>query len=281
MKDFPINVFPDVERNAFKKHLKKNVTEDYIKENLKLRNWECYKPFTDTGIDLIATKIIDGVRVYRYIQIKTRVLGADKKFGYTLTSKDFVTDPKKIYFLFCDTENDVIILPTYDYLKIFYENESIGKSHFATPSFRNNNNKLNSLKCIDGKWGWYYGKSKNHVDFTPYVNENGLARIESLDIETNYEEYSKEIVKMKFEMFYKMSKTTGNSVLFEEDSAKEISDKLNALRDMDAIEYAKQISEIDDKFKSEEPDLYKSYLGYIEGELEDIGDNEKEELTNN
>ena len=190
MKDFPINVFPDVERNAFKKHLKKNVTEDYIKENLKLKGWECYKPFTDTGIDLIATKIIEGTRVYRYIQIKTRVLGKDNKFGYTLTSKDFVTDPRKIYVLFCDTENDVIILPTYDYLKIFYENERMGKSHFATPSFRNNNNKLNSLKCVNGRWGWYFGKGKSHVDFTQYVNEQGLSKIDSLDIDNNFEKYS-------------------------------------------------------------------------------------------
>ena len=74
MGNFPINVFPDVERTAFKKFLKKNVTEDYVKENLKLRGWECYKPFTDTGIDLLATKVFDNKRVYRYIQIKTRAL---------------------------------------------------------------------------------------------------------------------------------------------------------------------------------------------------------------
>ena len=33
--DFPINVFPDVERDAFSKYTKKNVTEDYIYEKLE------------------------------------------------------------------------------------------------------------------------------------------------------------------------------------------------------------------------------------------------------
>ena len=232
MKDFPINVFPDVERNAFKKHLKKNVTEDYIKENLKLKGWKCYKPFTDTGIDLVATKIIEGNRVYRYIQIKTRVLDGDNKFGYTLTSKDFVTDPKKVYILFCDTENDVLILPTYDYLKIFYEKACMGESHFAAPSFRNNNNKLNSLKYVDEKW-----RGKDHVDFTPYVNEKGLSRIDSLDIENNYEKYLKAIVEMKFEMFYKMKKTTGNTQLFEDGLDEKIKKALEQTRDITGNKY--------------------------------------------
>ena len=272
--DFPQNVFPDVKRDSFKKHLKKNVTEDYIKENFKLRGWECYKPFTDTGIDLIATKIIDGTRVYRYIQIKTRAIGDDKTFGYTLTSKDFVTDPKKIYFLFCDTENDVIILPTYDYLKIFYENESIGKSHFATPSFRNNNNKLNSLKCIDGQWRWYYGKSKKYVDFTQYVNENGLSKIESLDIETNYQQYLKEIVNMKFEMFYKMSKTSGNSILFKDNTSNKISNQLEKLRTINEDEYVERIKKIDDDFKENSPKLYDSHRGYVMAEMLEGSDDE-------
>lgn len=92
MKEFPTNVFPDVERSAFRKFSKKNVTEDYIKENLRLSGWDCYSPFTDTGLDLIATKTINGQTIYRYIQIKTRSFEGDNHIGFTLKSKDFETD---------------------------------------------------------------------------------------------------------------------------------------------------------------------------------------------
>jgi len=273
MKDFPINVFPDVERNAFKKFSKKNVTEDYIKENLKRKGWECYKPFTDTGIDLLATKIIDGKRIYRYIQIKTRALSDKNVFGYTLTSKDFVTDPRKIYFLFCDSNDDVVILSTYDYLKIFYEIEELGKTHFAIPAFRNNNNKLNSLKYINEKWEWHYGRKKKFVDFSPYVNDSGLEKMDSLDIEEHYEDYVEKIVKMKFELFYRLSKTRGNSMLFDDNTGEEINRELVNLRDMSEADYIARISKIENDFSNGNPELYASHRRYlIEEMMEDNSD---------
>ena len=273
MKDFPINVFPDVERNAFKKFSKKNVTEDYIKENLKRKGWECYKPFTDTGIDLLATKIIDSKRIYRYIQIKTRALD-DDIFGYSLTSKDFVTDPRKIYFLFCDTVDDVIILSSYDYFKIFYENEELGNTHFAIPSFRNNNNKLNSLQYVDGKWEWHYGREGAFVDFTPYVNDLGLERIDSLNIEEHYDEYLEEIVRMKFELFYKLGKTTKNTMLFKDTTGEEINRELTNLRNMSATQYVERINKVKNDFQRENPDLYASHCKYLIEEMSEDNSDE-------
>ena len=266
-KDFPVNVFPDVERNAFKKFSKKNVTEDYIKENLKRKGWECYKPFTDTGIDLLATKVINETRIYRYIQIKTRTLDEENIFGYTLTSKDFVTDPRKIYFLFCDTTDDIIILSTYDYLKIFYENEELGKAHFAIPSFRNNNNKLNSLQCLDGKWEWHYGREGSFVDFSPYINDTGLIRVDSLDIEEHYEEYLEAIIQMKFELFYKLGKTSGNSMLFQKTIGDKINRELQILKDMQDCDYIERISRIKNDFSRDNPELYASHCRYLVTEM--------------
>lgn len=266
-KDFPVNVFPDVERNAFKKFSKKNVTEDYIKENLKRKGWECYKPFTDTGIDLLATKVIGETRVYRYIQIKTRSLDEENIFGYTLTSKDFVTDPRKIYFLFCDTTDDIIILSTYDYLKIFYENEELGKTHFAIPSFRNNNNKLNSLQYVDGKWEWHYGREGSFVDFSPYLNDLGLKKIDSLEIEEHYEEYLGKIIKMKFKLFYKLGKTPGNSTLFKDKTGKKINQELEELRKLQDCDYVEQIDKIKNNFAINSPELYASHCKYLVAEM--------------
>ena len=88
--DFPVNVFPDVERDAFSKYTKKNVTEDYIYENLKLQGWTCYKPFVDTGIDIIATKEdSNGRKIYRYIQVKTRELSKNTFFRIYFKTKGF------------------------------------------------------------------------------------------------------------------------------------------------------------------------------------------------
>ena len=53
---FPKNPFEDVKPSEFNKLNKKHVTEDFVEENLKLLEWEVYKPFNDTGIDRIITK---------------------------------------------------------------------------------------------------------------------------------------------------------------------------------------------------------------------------------
>ena len=274
-KDFPINVFPDVNPADFKKYNKKNVTEDYIKENLKRKGWECYKPFTDTGIDLIATKTIKDTKIYRYIQIKTRSL-VDNKFGYTLTPKDFVTDPRKFYLLFCDTTNDVILISTYDYLKMCDDNYGIGKSHFGSPSFRTYNNKLNSLTFDEekNKWFWRYKKVDGipgrTVYFDNYLNDKGLKNMENPKYDNRFDYYLKKVTDLKFKLFYKLNKTSDNKTLFAKKSVDaKIQKALKANTKKSDDDYKKQIEEIRSSFSVNYPQLYKSHLGYEKGEGKD------------
>lgn len=113
------------------------------------------------------------IEITRFIQIKTREVNGNKEeersFGYTLTSKDFRTDPHHVFLLFSDFTLDFIILPMYDYLKFFYDNKVAGSTHFSTPSFRKKkkNNKMNQLKVTeDGNWGVGNGKrTKQKVYF--------------------------------------------------------------------------------------------------------------------
>lgn len=263
--DFPINVFPDVERDAFSKYTKKNVTEDYIYENLKLQGWNCYKPFVDTGIDIIATKInTHGDRIYRYIQIKTRELSNHNSFGYTLKPKDFRVDPRHFFLFFCDTVNDIILIGMYDYMKLFYENKEMGINHFANPTFRNNNNKLNSLKYSNGKWYWSYRcpEGRKTIFFDEWLNKNGLEKMEDLSIDMNLEKYSKEIADMKYEMFYKINKTASNKELLE---GKE--EKINAIMEnmkkISEEDYISNYNKIEAEFKKSIPNLYASHERYI------------------
>ncbi len=53
---FPKKIFEDIKGTDFQKHNKKHVTEDFVTENFKACFWNVYRPFNDTGIDLIATK---------------------------------------------------------------------------------------------------------------------------------------------------------------------------------------------------------------------------------
>ena len=274
MKDFPVNVFPDVKRDDFKKYTKKNVTEDYIKENLKRKGWECYKPFTDVGLDLVASKLVDGKRIYRFIQIKTRAL-VDGKFGYTLTPKDFITDPRKYYCLYCDTTDDVFLISTYDYLKMCTDHYQIGFGHFASPTFRTYNNKLNSLKYDQKtkKWSWSYnakdGYPKGTVTFEKFLNDEGLANMEKTTFDDNLEDYLAKITQMKFDLFYKFNKTKSNEALFDGITETYIMKSLrnNVTRSND--DYIKTLTTIKNFFKRNYPELYESHLKYEKGGEDD------------
>ena len=270
-QEFPINVFPDVERNAFNKYTKKNVTEDYIYENLELKGWKCYKPFVDTGIDLIATKQDKkGRQLYRYIQIKTRELSQKNFFGYTLRPKDFRTDPRHYFLFFCDTLNDIILISMYDYMKLFYDNKEMGISHFANPTFRTNNNKLNSLKYTKGQgWTWTYktNGSKKTVSFNNYVNINGIEKMEDTFLEDNFDALKKEIAKMKFDMFYKINTTKTNHYLMKEENI--IKSSLEQIKNISAKDYINNIREIEKKYQTEFPTLYTSHKRYIYGCFEE------------
>ena len=103
---FPINPFIDVDPKVFHSRNKKHVTEDFVAENFKSINWNIFRPFNDTGIDLIISKMVcskdvthtqyndlnlnecekcrsETKIIYRFIQIKTREL-VKNILGYTL-----------------------------------------------------------------------------------------------------------------------------------------------------------------------------------------------------
>lgn len=275
-KEFPINVFPDVKRDAFNKYTKKNVTEDYIYENLQLKGWQCYKPFVDTGIDLIAVrKDKEGNNIYRYIQIKTRAL-VSKKFGYTFKPKDFRTDPRHYFLFFCDTVNDIILLSMYNYMKLFYINEQMGVTHFANPTFRTNNNKLNSLTFDNNRWTWSYRNEKGieTVDFEDFLNEKGLERMASTYIDKNLDALKRKTATMKFKMFYKINKTGTNSAIFENGLDSIIFDSMERMKSIDSKKYIDCINQVDANFKKNYPTLYESHKKYIYGCFENGGDSD-------
>jgi len=230
VKPFPIQVFEDIKKEDFKKHNKKNESEAYVVENFKELGWRIYRPFNDTGIDFIASKLVcpnghtqwnekindnnicpkcntSPMEIWRFIQVKTREIKEDDSegmyFGYTLKSKDFRTDPRHVFLLYSDFTNDFIIIPIYEYMKIFYRNKDMGKSHFAVPSFRKGNNKLNSLKYINNSWKWVSRKSK--VDFDNFLNEKGMALISSPSIDKNLDKLTDLISRLRIKLFYQYS----------------------------------------------------------------------------
>jgi len=232
MTNFPIKVFDDIDGADFEKHNKKQVTEDFVSENFKELGWSVYRPLNDTGIDLIAMKRVcpqnhtkyneitknlekcsqckkSLIQITRFIQVKTREIkgdsGASQFFGYTLKSKDFRTDPRHVFLLYSDYSNDFLIIPMYDYLKIFHDNQDMGKTHFGTPAFRQGNNKLNSLRReTNGNWRWRTRTSQ--ISFDDFVNENGIKKISKCDYDTQFDTFKNEIVKMKFRLFFTYSK---------------------------------------------------------------------------
>ncbi|TPR26259.1 DUF4365 domain-containing protein [Apilactobacillus micheneri] len=211
---FPINVFPDIENEnkEFPKFKKKNISEDNIAENFKLNGWTVYRPYSDTGIDMIITKMSNGKKISRFIQIKTRALDIRKNkgvWGYTLSSKDFRNDPRHVFLFYnddpsCTGQYDCFIIPMYNYIKFFYDNsnfnngKSIGESQFSSIAFRQENGKMNGLIYDFKKNKWSYSGQ----EFEQFINEKGLSLIDSTDIENNFKEYTDKIVTWKNKLYY-------------------------------------------------------------------------------
>jgi len=231
-KIFPVNVFRDVKPQDFNKFNKKEVTEDFVAENFKLIGWYVYKPFVDTGIDLIIVKKVcpDGhtkwnentrdisycnkcrkelISITRYIQIKTRELKETQNeelfFGYTLRSKDFRTDPRHVFLLYSDFSLDFLIFSVYDYLKLFQEHEEAGITHFANNSFRVGNNKMNNIKYDPENNKWFLAYNRRKVDLSNFVNEKGIGKISNPNIDFNIHELIEETAKIKCDLFYKFN----------------------------------------------------------------------------
>ena len=200
---FPSNPFEDIKPSDFNKLNKKNVTEDFVEENLKELAWDVFIPFNDTGIDRIAIKTVcpdghteidgnlrnqkcskcgkSGIEIIRFIQIKTRQL-KNNVFGFTLKSKDVRIDPRHIYFLYSDNttkdKQDFIIISVKDFLS-FFNSKNINP--FAPTSFRKGNNKLNSLKYdpVNDRWSW------GSYDWELFRNLEGMKKIQYPKIDLN------------------------------------------------------------------------------------------------
>ena len=271
---FPFNVFEDIEPYEFDKHNKTRVTEDFVSENFKDIGWSVFRPFIDTGIDLIVERYIcpknhtnwdeiyteqeknckecDSklIKITRFIQVKTReVKGTEvsQKFGFTLKSKDFRNDPRHTFLLYSDRSLEFLIIPIYEYLKIFYDNLSLGKSHFQVPTFRYNNNKQNSLRLNKKGWHWV------NVSFNQFVNEKGLSLMMDSKYDLNFEDYIEKISNLKLNLFSTYSK--GRQATETEEQ--KINNALNLLKKLTPKEIIKireknkndLITEINDELK--------------------------------
>lgn len=152
----------------------------------------------------------------------------------------------------------------YDYMKLFFENKEMGINHFANPTFRNNNNKLNSLKYTGGKWSWSYKSNgtTQTIYFDEWLNRNGLNKMEDTTIDENIEEISEEIAKMKYEMFYKINKTNGNKELLK-DKEDIIEKEMEKMKNISREEYVNKFNKVENIFKEENSELYASHERYI------------------
>lgn len=235
---FPVNVFPDVKPEDFNKLNKKNVTEDFVAENFKRMGWQIYEPFTDTGIDRIATKKIcpkghtptniseevctqcnaNTIEITRFLQIKTRSL-KNNIFGFTIKSKDIRIDPRHTFVLYCDTTQDFFILSMYDYLNFFKQKKI---NPFAATSFRKGNQKLNSLKYYKNKQKWYWGKHS----WEHFRNENGLKILQNPKIDKNLGKWIKLTRELSNELLIKFVSGGTYSSQIEKLINKELKTKL-------------------------------------------------------
>lgn len=269
IEEFPKKIFPDINSNDFDKHQKKNISEDFVAENLRYAGWRIYTPFVDTGIDLIIKKKIDGIDVTRFVQVKTRALNNKGIFGYTLKPKDFRDDPRHVFLLYSDTTMDFFILPMNEYLSFFYENKSLGKSHFAAKSFRVENNKINSLVYNQENDEFSFSKKS----FEKYRNLNGLKLIENIEIEKNYESLISENRLMKLQLFYgyhdvwletkRSNKDTPEVAEIKKELEKDVKNALKDNMQEKDNERQSRFKSLDYKFQKENMVLYESHKRYI------------------
>lgn len=276
---FPINVFHDVDSQNFFKNAKKAISEDIVAQNFRIQDWKVYKPFVDTGIDLIIKKTIinsdkSTVEITRFVQIKTRKLVEKNIFGYTLSPKDFRDDPRHVFLFFCDTTNDYIIIPILDYLTFFSKNKKLGMSNFGTTSFRKENNKINSLKynvkTEDESAIWSFSK----YSWDQFVNEEGLKNLENAVIDNNLIKNRNKVNHLKNTLMYDISfedntfkKSFKN---FTEEKKEYLIDKIiesfKSKLESDALERKKLFSSIDKNLQKSNSKLYKSHLKYLQKE---------------
>lgn len=227
---FPINPFSIVNAKDFWKSFKKKFSEDYVQINFHNAGWNVYEPFQDIGTDRVASRFVCGecykkdsiketidcsscksekFKIIRFIQIKTREVSEENNstFGYTLRSKDFVPDPRVTFLFFSDYTNDFIIFLINDYLDLIKNKLDACSTHFQTPSFKFDNNKINSIHLNDNQWSYNSGRGGAAINFdlSPYMNEKGLLRIMNPDVDhKNFTKLMQEIVDFRKNNFFEM-----------------------------------------------------------------------------
>jgi hypothetical protein len=228
---FPSNPFSIVNPKDFWKSFKKKFSEDYVQINFHNAGWNVYEPFQDIGTDRVASRFVcndchkkselsetincsecenEKFKIIRFIQIKTREVSEENNstFGYTLRSKDFIPDPRVTFLFFSDYTNDFIIFLINDYLDLIKNTLNACPSHFHTPSFKFDNNKINSIHFNGNQWSYNSGRGRAAVNFNlgPYMNEKGLLRIMNPDVDhKNYVKLMQEIVDFRRDNFFEMT----------------------------------------------------------------------------
>ena len=108
------------------KHISTSVSViSRARSNIRIYADNVFTPIRDLGIDLIIKKYVcpsgdtswnkietekdcetcgkQLELITRFIQIKTRAIDDEGKFGYTLKTRDFTTDPRHVFLLYSDT----------------------------------------------------------------------------------------------------------------------------------------------------------------------------------
>lgn len=206
-----ISIFPLNKPTDFNKRNKKAFSESFVKENLRRAGWTVYAPIRDTGLDLVASKVVKldnttnwnsyevsssgTIKIFRFIQIKTRAATENQNFGFTPKSTDLRNDPRYAFFLYSDQTNDFIILPIYDFLNIIAKNYP---NYFKTPTFKQGNGKINNFRLKEGNWFF----SPGNVDLSNYVNVAGLKNLQDVSIDKNIKLNTKAVADIRYKLIH-------------------------------------------------------------------------------
>ena len=282
--NFPINPFPSVIAEDFDKNTKKKFTEDFIEENFKSQGWSVYEPFVDKGYDRVATKIINGKKITRFIQIKARALklGTQNKpfAGYTIDTKDIIPDPRIVFVLFSHEKineelvRDILIFPIVNWLKFM---DTHNKNLFSSVGFKQGDGKFNDTyyQPETKKWTWKPGTMSNpSIPLDEFVNKKGMKLLEDNTPEEKFKELQEWIINYRDKNIYKLTITNKHPVMKKEENkhlisiAKEINDYIN-IQNLDPkkskalIKKNNQIFNLNPNAK----DSARKYFGNLEKEI--------------
>ncbi|WP_414469265.1 hypothetical protein [Methanobacterium sp. ACI-7] len=245
---FPNNPFPDVKATEFHKLNKEVVSEDFVEGNFKDLNWKVYKPLMDKGIDRIITKNIcpEGhtplnenlrdecnkcgkkpIRITRYIQIKTREVKGKKSknqldFGYTLSPRDFIPDPRHIFLFYSDHTEDFIIISILEYLKTLV---NLKYTTLSAPSFKQGNYRIYPLKYKIKEDKWIFKVKNSEESWERFRNLEGVKKIQNPKIDNNLNLLSNITTTLKNRLFRNINE--GNLLKDYENSLTKIHEYLN------------------------------------------------------